>query len=305
MYAQVEKPKENKSRAVANSVAQKQSCGESTYQLVDNRPAAIAQRKLKGMVNNSNHSVIVQLNRIVQLKEKDALELASNLHPMKKSFVSITQLTESKLDFSKASWESIVSAYNSELEVGQPRLRAVYPEVEAEVTKKESTKGRITGFGSDGKPFSLTTMQKVGEKLQAAIRTAIHHAPDLASTGLEMATHTVDGKALYTASSEFIKALKESGGDLSAGDYKSLAVHLADAAAGAVRSGASVASVTHRVSQSLEMVGVGIPGIGLLVKLTGDGMWYSAEYARNKFHQVMDPRILKDPTHKKRINKMD
>ena len=53
MYAQVEKPKENKRRAVANSVAQKRSSGEPTFQFVDNLPEAIAQRKLQEMANNT------------------------------------------------------------------------------------------------------------------------------------------------------------------------------------------------------------------------------------------------------------
>ena len=53
MYAQVEKPKENKSQSVANAVSKKQGGGESTFQFVDNRPEAVAQRKLQEMANNS------------------------------------------------------------------------------------------------------------------------------------------------------------------------------------------------------------------------------------------------------------
>jgi hypothetical protein len=53
MYARMEKPKENKSRAVANSVNQKKSVGKSTFQLVDNRPEAVAQRKPQESANNS------------------------------------------------------------------------------------------------------------------------------------------------------------------------------------------------------------------------------------------------------------
>ena len=53
MYAQVEKPKENKSKAVANAVSQKKSGDKPAFQFVDNRSEAVAQRKLKEMVNNS------------------------------------------------------------------------------------------------------------------------------------------------------------------------------------------------------------------------------------------------------------
>lgn len=53
MYAKVEKSKENKSRAVASSVAQKNSNVKLVFSFVDNRPEAIAQRKLQTLANNS------------------------------------------------------------------------------------------------------------------------------------------------------------------------------------------------------------------------------------------------------------
>lgn len=53
MYDQVEKPKENKSRGVANSVSQKKSSAKQGFEFVDNRPEAIMQRKFKGMLYDS------------------------------------------------------------------------------------------------------------------------------------------------------------------------------------------------------------------------------------------------------------
>lgn len=53
MYAQYEKPKENKSRAVANSVGQKKSNVSKDFGFEDRRPEAIVQMKLLKMVNNS------------------------------------------------------------------------------------------------------------------------------------------------------------------------------------------------------------------------------------------------------------
>ena len=52
MYEQVEKPKENKSRAVANFVTQKKSDVKQGFGFVDNRPEAIIQRKLQVIANN-------------------------------------------------------------------------------------------------------------------------------------------------------------------------------------------------------------------------------------------------------------
>ena len=43
MYEQVEKPKENKSRAVDNNVGQKKSNEQQSFGLVDNRPILKSQ----------------------------------------------------------------------------------------------------------------------------------------------------------------------------------------------------------------------------------------------------------------------
>jgi hypothetical protein len=71
MYAQVEKPKENKSQSLTNTVAQKQSGSEYTFQFVDNRPEAVVQRKLQEMVNNSNP--VEQLQPIQKKENKTGL----------------------------------------------------------------------------------------------------------------------------------------------------------------------------------------------------------------------------------------
>ena len=60
-YARVEKPKENKSRAVANSVAQSNN-DKQAFQFVDNRQEAIAQRKLQEMANGSHVKHVAQLH---------------------------------------------------------------------------------------------------------------------------------------------------------------------------------------------------------------------------------------------------
>ena len=52
MITYADKKQENKSQSVANAVSQKHSSSESTFQFEDNRPEAVAQRKLQEMVNN-------------------------------------------------------------------------------------------------------------------------------------------------------------------------------------------------------------------------------------------------------------
>ncbi|MDY0130074.1 MAG: DUF4157 domain-containing protein, partial [Methanosarcina vacuolata] len=53
-YEQVKKPKENKSRAAASSIVQKKSSVKQGFGFVDNRPAAVAERKQQEKANNSH-----------------------------------------------------------------------------------------------------------------------------------------------------------------------------------------------------------------------------------------------------------
>ena len=61
MYEQVEKPKENKSRAVANTVTQKKSSGQQSFGFVDNRPEVKSQNKLGRYANNDGDQNILQM----------------------------------------------------------------------------------------------------------------------------------------------------------------------------------------------------------------------------------------------------
>lgn len=56
MNNHADKTQENKSRSVANEASQKLSSCESAFQFVDNRPEAIALRKLQEMANNSHQA---------------------------------------------------------------------------------------------------------------------------------------------------------------------------------------------------------------------------------------------------------
>ncbi|MBW3530697.1 hypothetical protein [Shewanella sp. NKUCC06_TVS] len=55
MKTQIKKPKGNSSKAVSNLVSQKTSNVKQHIGLVDNRPEAIAQRKLQKLMGNSDH----------------------------------------------------------------------------------------------------------------------------------------------------------------------------------------------------------------------------------------------------------
>jgi hypothetical protein len=79
MYDQVEKSKENKSRAVANSVAQKKSKVKQGFGFVDNRPEAVAQRKLQEVANNNQHAKqVAQLQLMANLGSPIQLYLTTH-----------------------------------------------------------------------------------------------------------------------------------------------------------------------------------------------------------------------------------
>lgn len=64
MYEQVKNPKENKTKAVANSVAQNKSIVKQGFGFVDNRPEVAAQRKLQ----KQTHKQSTYARQIMQLK---------------------------------------------------------------------------------------------------------------------------------------------------------------------------------------------------------------------------------------------
>ena len=80
MDTHADKTPENKSQSVANAVSQKQSGGESTFQFVDNRPEADAQRELQEMAGESS-----QVKRMAQLKAMANNTSAKNNLPKKDS----------------------------------------------------------------------------------------------------------------------------------------------------------------------------------------------------------------------------
>ena len=65
MNTHADKTQENKSQSVESNHSQMQSDGESTFQFVDNRPEAVAQRKLQETVNNSPRAI--QLKAIQEM----------------------------------------------------------------------------------------------------------------------------------------------------------------------------------------------------------------------------------------------
>lgn len=79
MNTHADKTQENKSQSVANAVSHRQSTSESSFHFEDNRPEAIAQRKLQEMANNSP-----QAKQAVQLQSMADNYSAQEHQPIQK-----------------------------------------------------------------------------------------------------------------------------------------------------------------------------------------------------------------------------
>jgi hypothetical protein len=119
MNTHADKTQENKSQSVANAVYQNQTGCESTFQFVDNRPEAIAQRKLQEMANNSPQvsqlrafQEIVnkspQVKKAIQFKTKTANDIPEQ-KPIQKQEDKSTLFLQSKFETIQlmAAWDSL------------------------------------------------------------------------------------------------------------------------------------------------------------------------------------------------------
>lgn len=96
MYAKTNKQKVNKNRVFENQASQNKRASDSTLQFIDNRPEAIAQRKLQEIANNHfqvKHSKILQDidNSRLQSKQANQLQMTAISARSKKQ---VTQLKD-------------------------------------------------------------------------------------------------------------------------------------------------------------------------------------------------------------------
>ena len=85
MNTHADKTQENKSQSVLSDHSQMQSGGESTFQFVDNRPEAVAQRKLQEMANNSPRAMQLKAFQEMANNSPEAKQ-AAQLQAMAKEY---------------------------------------------------------------------------------------------------------------------------------------------------------------------------------------------------------------------------
>lgn len=95
MYAQIEKPKENKNRVVASSVAQKKSTGQQGFGFEDNRSVLNAHRLLQLKMNQPQSSI--------KAKSVEVIQLQWDYNDVDKTYVD--DKTQSKFSYANDIWE--------------------------------------------------------------------------------------------------------------------------------------------------------------------------------------------------------
>lgn len=141
MHEQVEKPKENRSRAVADSVAQKKSSSKPTFQFLDKRSEVIAQRKFRKIVDNS-----LKANQPTQLQSRSSSSYSA---------LSTKPIIQRAVD------PAIVRATCERLDIPCERNKIIEvpDKVMANTKFKDYPDGYIIGLSEEEKNESLTSMQ--------------------------------------------------------------------------------------------------------------------------------------------------
>ena len=112
MKTDANKTQENKSQSVANAVSQHNRGSGSTFQFVDNRPEAIAQRKLQEMANNSPQ--VKQATQLQAIADKFSIQQQQPIQKKENNTGLPDNLKTGIENLSGYSMDDVKVHYNSE-----------------------------------------------------------------------------------------------------------------------------------------------------------------------------------------------
>lgn len=120
-YTTQQETQGNKSQSLANEVSQKQSGGVSTLQFVDNRPEAVAQRKLQQIANNSPQAKpLITFQKMVntspQAKQTAQLQAVAKNPTIQREPLRETESGDQRLK----TYEDIINFVKEDKAIGQP-----------------------------------------------------------------------------------------------------------------------------------------------------------------------------------------
>lgn len=178
MYKQVEKPKENTSKAVANSVVQKRSNMKQGFVFLDNRPEMITQRKIQVMADEYSEQLGKQ-NETIQRRVKNFKSTIKTVDsPIDQIRVKINYA-----DFTGG--KAVVDPKLEKLDRAKHTDIDLPTRVRADVNNGDGTIPRIGGPATEaGRMGREEMMLKRGQELVAEGGHLIpHHALDSSTAG--------------------------------------------------------------------------------------------------------------------------
>ncbi|MCK5229979.1 MAG: hypothetical protein KAR13_06920 [Desulfobulbaceae bacterium] len=172
MNTHADKKQENKSQSVANTVAQKRSGDQSMFHFVDNRPEAVAQRKLQEMVTLSPRE-------IAQRKKFDSLfgPTSEGAPAQRRKFDDLLsrgkqgKLKDGEVELMHQPDVGPVSLPDLEQSLKPVSNSSVTPVADALDSKSANiTKGKVQMRGIDGSSDPTSIAQQVGQLLPQETR---------------------------------------------------------------------------------------------------------------------------------------
>ncbi|MTB52083.1 hypothetical protein [Lewinella sp. W8] len=147
---------ETRAQSVAHAVVQKKTVGESTFQLMDNRPEAITQAKLGAMANNlpqvnqaAQHQTMPDNQSVLQLRLSEE-ELADYYNEKLYQGKTLEEILEENKDYLDAEEKEQLGIYFSDQDKDRAKAERVQ---DALASINKST--RMTRWDYDGITYHL------------------------------------------------------------------------------------------------------------------------------------------------------
>ena len=216
MNTHADKTQENKSQAVSALDSQMQSGGEATFQFVDNRPEAVAQRKLQEMANNSpqaqqvaqlqsmadNHSV--QNQQPIQKKENNT-GLPDNLKSGMENLsgVSLDDVKVHRNSDKPAQLQAHAYAQGTDIHLGAGQEKHLPHEAWHVVQQKQGRvkptmqmKGKVNvnddaGLEKEADVMGAKALQFIDNRPEVVAQRKLHKAINNSETGVQLKKYSV------------------------------------------------------------------------------------------------------------------
>ncbi|GEM_PF-5798499 len=138
MNVHADKTPENKSQAVANSLSKRQSNGKCTFEFVDNRPEAIAQRKVQEIANNSPRAM--QLRTFQGMVNNHAIQQSQPIQQKENKKFQSDNIINEPLVLQRKILVTKEQLEYANAEEAFAALKSTFPDIPADLLKQILTK---------------------------------------------------------------------------------------------------------------------------------------------------------------------